>query len=76
MGSGATKEMVKEGAPTAAVWEALVEKGIQYEVLKVPRQNTLVADQPKDAKYKLAVVQFKVPGAKNGGSDKGPDGNR
>ena len=23
-----------------------------------------------------AVVQFKVPGAKNGGSDKGPDGNR
>ena len=26
--------------------------------------------------FKLAVVQFKVPGAKNGGSDKGPDGNR
>ena len=22
------------------------------------------------------MVQFKVPGAKNGGSDKGPDGNR
>ena len=27
-------------------------------------------------RYKLCVVQFKVPGAKNGGSDKGPDGNR
>ena len=31
---------------------------------------------PEGAKYKCAVVQFKVPGAKNGGSDKGPDGNR
>merc|ERR1719453_1675129 len=31
---------------------------------------------PPDAKYKLCVVQFKVPDAKNGGSDKGPDGNR
>ena len=39
------------------------------------RYNTLRAS-PADAKYKLAVVQFKVPGAKNGGSDKGPDGNR
>ena len=39
------------------------------------RYNTL-RDSPKDAKYKLAVVQFKVPGANNGGSDKGPDGNR
>jgi len=39
------------------------------------RFNTLMAS-PADAKYKLAVVQFKVPGAKNGGSDKGPDGNR
>jgi len=39
------------------------------------RYNTLRAS-PADAKYKLCVVQFKVPGAKNGGSDKGPDGNR
>merc|ERR1719284_1761595 len=39
------------------------------------RFNTLLPS-PADAKYKLAVVQFKVPGAKNGGSDKGPDGNR
>merc|ERR1719421_260337 len=42
---------------------------------KLVRYNTL-RDSPADAKYKLAVVQFKVPGAKNGGSDKGPDGNR
>ena len=39
------------------------------------RYNTL-RKAPKGAKYKLCVVQFKVPGAKNGGSDKGPDGNR
>ena len=39
------------------------------------RYNTLLPS-PADAKYKLAVLQFKVPGAKNGGSDKGPDGNR
>ena len=39
------------------------------------RYNTLLPS-PAGAKYKLAVVQFKVPGAKNGGSDKGPDGNR
>merc|ERR1719421_1057765 len=42
---------------------------------KLVRYNTL-RDSPADAKYKMAVVQFKVPGAKNGGSDKGPDGNR
>jgi len=39
------------------------------------RANELLPS-PEGAKYKLCVVQFKVPGAKNGGSDKGPDGNR
>ena len=39
------------------------------------RYNTL-RESPADAKYKLAIVQFKVPGATNGGSDKGADGNR
>ena len=33
------------------------------------RYNTL-RESPADAKFKLCVVQFKVPGAKNGGSDK------
>mmetsp|Transcript_73329 Transcript_73329/g.122469 ORF Transcript_73329/g.122469 Transcript_73329/m.122469 type:complete len:490 (+) Transcript_73329:18-1487(+) len=40
-----------------------------------PRYNTL-RPSPPDAKYKLAVVEFNVPGALNGGSDKGPDGHR
>jgi hypothetical protein len=31
---------------------------------------------PEGAKYKLCVVEFNVPGAKNGGSDKGPNGHR
>jgi hypothetical protein len=39
------------------------------------RANVLLPS-PADAKYQVCVVQFKVPGAKNGGSDKGPDGNR
>ena len=39
------------------------------------RYNTL-RESPAGATYKLCVVQFKVPGAQNGGSDKGPDGNR
>eukprot|EP00900_Chrysochromulina_parva_P003392 jgi/Chrpa1/13053/Chrysochromulina_OHIO_Genome00021428-RA len=39
------------------------------------RANVLLPS-PADAKYQVCVVQFKVPNAKNGGSDKGPDGNR
>jgi hypothetical protein len=49
--------------------------GMKYTSMKYPRSNTKLPS-PAGAKYKLAVVQFKVPGAKNGGSDKGPDGNR
>ena len=41
-----------------------------------PKRFNTLQPSPKNAKYKLCVVQFKVPGAKNGGSDKGPDGNR
>ncbi|KAH8095825.1 hypothetical protein JL720_3157 [Aureococcus anophagefferens] len=43
--------------------------------LSAVRYNTLLPS-PAGAKYSLAVVQFKVPGHPNGGSDKGPDGNR
>merc|ERR1719502_713564 len=48
---------------------------MKYTSMKYARYNTL-RPSPAGAKYKLAVVQFVVPGAKNGGSDKGPDGNR
>ena len=42
----------------------------------MPKRYNTLRKSPTDAKYSLCVVQFKVPGAKNGGSDKGPDGNR
>ena len=42
----------------------------------MPERYNTSASRPPVPKYKLCVVQFKVPGAKNGGSDKGPDGNR
>jgi len=40
-----------------------------------PRYNTLL-DSPPGATIKACVVEFNVPGAKNGGSDKGPNGHR
>ena len=42
----------------------------------MPRRYNTLMPQPASPKCKIAVVQFKVPGAKNGGTDKGPDGNR
>merc|ERR1719440_2012463 len=39
------------------------------------RYNTL-RPSPPGAKYKLAVVEFNMPRAKNGGTDKGPNGHR
>ena len=40
-----------------------------------PRYNELMTSPP-EAKLKACVVEFNVPGAKNGGSDKGPNGHR
>jgi len=68
MGATAVKDAGK-------MWKAMVLAGVQYDSVDFPRRNTL-QDQPENPKYKLCVVQFKVPEAKNGGSDKGPDGNR
>ena len=39
------------------------------------RHNTL-RESPADAKFQLCVVEFNVPGAPNGGTDKGPNGHR
>jgi hypothetical protein len=40
-----------------------------------PRYNELLPSPP-GSKIKCCVVEFNVPGAKNGGSDKGPNGHR
>jgi len=40
-----------------------------------PRYNTLMPSPP-GATIKCCVVEFNVPGAKNGGTDKGPNGHR
>ncbi|KAJ8598720.1 hypothetical protein CTAYLR_010228 [Chrysophaeum taylorii] len=39
------------------------------------RQNELMP-QPANPKHKLCVVEFNVPGARSGGTDKGPNGHR
>ena len=64
MGCGASTAAPGGGAAPAKKGKA---SGTRYNTLR---------PSPPDAVFKLAVVQFKVPGAKNGGSDKGPDGNR
>jgi hypothetical protein len=65
MGCGASTASPPGGAPAGK--KAAAGSGKRYNTLR---------PSPPNAKYKLAVVQFKVAGAKNGGSDKGPDGNR
>jgi len=47
----------------------------QTATSKPARYNELMAS-PASPPFKLAVVEFNVPGAKNGGSDKGPNGHR
>ncbi|KAL3931285.1 MAG: hypothetical protein SGPRY_001187 [Prymnesium sp.] len=50
-------------------------KAVDQKEERGPRYNELLPS-PAGAKFKLAVVEFNVPGAKNGGSDKGPNGHR
>merc|ERR1719440_3936 len=73
-------EMLKKAMPDKKA-AAEPAKAVAYEAPKEkastgPKRYNTLQPSPAGAKYKLAVVQFKVPGAKNGGSDKGPDGNR
>ena len=42
----------------------------------VPVRHNELLPSPAKAPFKLAVVEFNVPGAANGGSDKGPNGHR
>eukprot|EP00306_Pavlova_sp_CCMP459_P013881 CAMPEP_0185187576 /NCGR_PEP_ID=MMETSP1140-20130426/4836_1 /TAXON_ID=298111 /ORGANISM="Pavlova sp., Strain CCMP459" /LENGTH=557 /DNA_ID=CAMNT_0027753987 /DNA_START=85 /DNA_END=1758 /DNA_ORIENTATION=- len=54
----------------------LVAEGTDIYSAGVPKRFNTLMEQPGTYKYKCAVIQFKVPGAPNGGSDKGADGNR
>ena len=49
--------------------------GVLSPALGNCRFNELMPS-PGNAEFKLAVVEFNVPGAKNGGTDKGPNGHR
>ena len=62
-----------------AVHGAIATRQLQrYEGMRPPRPprlNELLPSSPR-AQFKLCVVEFVVPGAANGGSDKGPNGHR
>jgi len=70
--SAAPRVRLVAGASAAVAGMAL---GYGMAESKEARYNTLLPS-PKDAKIKACVVEFNVPGAKNGGSDKGPNGHR
>ena len=53
-----------------------VKRMSQLLAMWKPQRHDTLMDSPNKAEFKFAVIQFKVPGARNGGSDKGPDGNR
>ena len=65
----------------AAAGAAAATVGFAYGYASSPaeskqaRYNELIP-QPADPAAKCCVVEFNVPGAKNGGSDKGPNGHR
>jgi hypothetical protein len=66
------------GASSTTVAEAKAAGSTDAEIashLKTTRFNTKI-ENPVGATIKIAVLQYKVPGHPNGGSDKGPDGNR
>ena len=51
-------------------------KAVEMIVAKKCRYNNTLMHQPAHPTCKVADLQFEVPGAKHGGNDKGPDGNR
>merc|ERR1719409_1651936 len=68
-------KLIAGAASAAAAAAAAAAYSYQAECKSGPRYNTLLPSS-KDAKFKLCVVEFNVPGAKNGGTDKGPNGHR
>jgi len=84
MGAGASMEPKMEPSGDVSKELAGLSKEAKEYIMSMAKELPLSMEKryntlrpsPEGAKYKLCVVQFKVPGAKNGGSDKGPDGNR
>lgn len=50
-----------------AVHGSPIKKPVRYDELR---------DSPKNAPVSICVIEFNVPGKKNGGTDKGPNGHR
>ncbi|KAJ8607114.1 hypothetical protein CTAYLR_009164 [Chrysophaeum taylorii] len=82
MGAGASaqeecKSHYSEHAKYKSIADAKEKLGADTvdAYVKRHRYNELL-ESPADAKYKMAVVEFNVPGVKNGGTDKGPNGHR
>lgn len=71
------KNQYSEHAKYKSIAEAKEKLGAEAvdAYLKKHRYNELMSS-PENPKYKMCVVEFNVPGAKNGGSDKGPNGHR
>ncbi|KAJ8613946.1 hypothetical protein CTAYLR_008785 [Chrysophaeum taylorii] len=68
---------ITKGLPVVALAAAAVGAlaYLLWTTITKKRFNELLAS-PVGARFKVAVVEFNVPGAKNGGTDKGPNGHR
>jgi len=60
----------------SAVYVAKDASGFHFHMKQAPERYNELRPSPRHAPFRLCVVEFNVPGAKNGGSDKGPNGHR
>ena len=65
-----------EKPPTATTYIMKTGSGTHYHMKPAPVRYNELRASPAGAPFRLCVVEFNVPGARNGGSDKGPNGHR